>query len=577
MAKKNRNVNLSKGIVYGFFTIFLIILGLVVTEFIPLYQINHPGETFPIYVNYIPFACYAGAVFMGILLIIHIRKALTPKSRELQSRKKSKSGSLYKEALLITILILVLVPLIGPLFDKGINEQHFSIYNYNWNGASDFKQTLQDEGYEVMAIQSSLSAVERLNKSILLVLLGPNQFYNPLYEIPFFIKYFSNTTRNSILICHDHGSTSTLLYEIFVATALDPDIPPENMVPVTIFPDGILRDNASYDTRPDFPIIESFAAHDTTSGINRVLLSSASSALGEPFTSMFGWNVIGSTTQYAFVDKDGDGVYNFDVDYVNFNIMGVILPGLPTKWPLAGYSHAMFMAKDIVHSRVFVCADASFLNNELIRRTDYDNRQFGINIVNWLTFGGYDKENWVIAFDEAHIRPETSRDMTSAGIFGYIVQYVVHLSTNPITAWIYPLIAIYTLNKYLPKKKQKLQKKKEEEAERREEKEKFRTSSFFAEKIEWYRIKNNYSRALTLLNRRLDRKLNNLLAGRKITTQNVIDMIISKDPTVSKHKLKRISKFMDRMLNIKAGKEKIKGEEDFENFFFEMEWTAKNM
>ena len=255
--------------------------------------------------------------------------------------------------------------------------------------------------------------------------------------------------------------------------------------------------------------------------------------------------------------------------------MTAMLPGLPSRWPLAGYSHAVFMAKDLGTSRVFISADASLFNNELINNPSYQNRQFAINILNWLTYG--ETDNWVVAFDEAHIRPEYSSDLSSAGIFGFILQYIVHLSTNPITSWIYPIIAIYTLRKYLPKKDEKAQKEKAKEQERKEEKERFRTSSFFAEKIEWYREKAKYGKALVLLYRRLERKLNNLLINKKITTKNVIDMITAKEPNVTKLKIRRIGKFMDRIIAVKEGKSKVRNEQDFEDLFFEMEWVVNNI
>jgi len=573
-----RNVTFSKGLVIAFFTIFLIVYGVFISNFIELYPSYNMGETLPIWANYLPLVCYIGAIFLGFGLIIFIRNVTVQKSREIQSRKKVKAGSFYKEALFIVIFLFTLIPLFGPIFDKGENEQNFSIYNYDWNGASDFKQTIEEDGYKVMSIQSSLSATERLNKSILLILLGPNLFYNPIFEIPYFLDFFrvNNDTKNSLFICHDHGSTSTLLWEIYIASMLDPYL--RGTIPVTIFANGILRDNASYDTQPDFPVIRSFSPHPTTNGISQVILSEASSVVGGPFISYFGWDLVGSSTDYGYVDKNGDHMYDFEHDYVDLSILGA-LPGFPQKWPLGGYSQSVFMAKDTGNSRVFVSADASLFNNELLAEPTYDNRQFGLNIINWLTYAnlGESKQDWVVIFDEAHIRPEYTRDMTSAGIFGFITQYIVHLSTNPITAWIYPLLAIYSLKKYLPKKDEKEEKKKAKEQDRKEERERFRTSSFFAEKIEWYREKNRYGKALTLLYRRLERKLNALLRGRKITTQNVLDLVIAKEPKTTKLKIRRITKFMDTIIAIKEGKSKVKNEQDFENLYFEMEWVVNNI
>jgi len=569
-----KNVPFSKGLIIGFFTVFLIIYGIFISSFIEDYPKYNIGEFLPMFMNYIPLVCYIGAIFLGFALVIFIRNTTVQKSREIQSRKKSKTGSAYREALFLVIFFVTFIPLFGPIFDQGVNDQNFSVYNEKWNGASDFKTAIEGDGYNVMTIQSSLSATERLDKSILLILLGPNLFYNPIFEIPYFMDFFDNTTRNSLFICHDHGSTSTLLWEIFIASALDPHL--QGTIPVTIFANGILRDNGSYYVAPDFPVIQSFSAHPTTVGISDVILSEASAVVGGPFLSFFGWDLVGSSTEYGYVDKDGDHMYNFDYDFVDLSLIGGALPGFPSKWPLGGYSQGVFMAKDAITSRVFVSADASLFNNELIAQPGYDNLQFGLNIVNWLTYGE-PKEDWIIVFDEAHIRPEFSRDLTSAGIFGFITQYIIHLSTNPITAWIYPILAIYSLKKYLPKKDEKSAKKKADKQDKKEEREKFRTSSFFAEKIEWYREKSRYGKALTLLYRRLERKLNALLRGQKITTKNVIALVISKEPKTSKIKIKRISKFMDTIIAIKEGKSKVKNEQEFENLYFEMEWVVNNI
>lgn len=569
-----KNVNLSKGIILSFLTIFFIFYGVFLTNFIEIFRENNPSSSFPIYITYLPLVCYVSAVFLGLGLVIFLRKITVQKSREVQSRKKVKTGSIYKEGLFLVIFIFAFVPLFGPIFDQGINDQNFSIYNPEWNGNSKFRDTLDSLDYNVMSIQSSLSATERLNKSILLILFGPNLFYNPIFEIPFFIDFFSNDSKNSILICHDHGSTSWLLWEIFLAGAMDPDI--RGAIPVTIFPNGILRDNLSYDTRTDFPIINSFPGHPTTDGISSVILSCASAVVGGPFLSYFGWDIVGTSSEYSYVDKNDDHVYRYEDDNVDISLIAASIPGFPTKWPLGIYSQGVFMAKDTGNGRIFVSADASLFNNELIDDDRYDNMQFAINIVDWLTYGD-PKEDWIIAFDEAHIRPEYSRDLTSAGIYGYFIQYIIHLSTNPITSWIYPVIAIYTLRKYIPKKGGRKERKKAKKRENIEEKEKFRTSSFFAEKINWYRDKAKYGKALLLLYRRLERKLNFLLKGRKITTKNVVEMVQSREENINKLKLKRISRFMDRIIELKEGKGKVKNDQDFEALFFEMEWVVNNI
>ncbi|MFX0036618.1 MAG: DUF4350 domain-containing protein [Candidatus Hermodarchaeota archaeon] len=577
-----KSINISKGIIFTFFTIYLVIFGIIISDFTADIKETNP-EIFPVFMTYIPLLCYLGAIFCGVGFIIFIRNTTSQRVRQEQSRKKIKSGSLYKQALLLIIFIFAFVPLLSPIIDGGRNNQNFSIYNNGWNGASEFKKMVKDEGYEVMAVQSSLSATERLDKKILLVLLGPNQFYDPIFEIPYFITFFQEG--NSLLLCHDHGSTSTLLWEIFIANILGMMSQNVSQIfPVTLFPNGILHDNESYDPTPQFPVIRDFdPSHPTTSGINDVILSVASCAAGGPLVEFFGWDIIGSASdRYSFVDKNNNGKVDPDVDVLDIGFIGEALSGFPTdilKIPLYHpLTPHVFLAKDLGSSRVFVSADASLFNNELIN--EYDNRQFGKNIIEWLTFfgAGANKEDWIVVFDEAHIRPEYSRDLSSAGIYGFVMQYIVHLSTNPITAWIYPVLAFYSLRKYLPKKdKKKEEERIAKEEEKKEEVAKFRTSSFFSKKIEEYKDKMKYGDALKLLYRRLERKLHSQLSGKKISTQNVINLVLAKDPSTTKLKIKRLSKFMDRILSIKEGKYKIKTEQDFEELFFEMGWAVNNI
>lgn len=579
-----RSVNLSKAIIFAFLAIYLIIYGIGMTVFIENYD-----QPLPLYFTYLPLMFFVGATFVSFGLLIFIKNTRSPKARQTKSRKKKKvkAGSVYKQALLVTIFIFSLVPLLAPIIDQGKNDQNFSVYNTdNWNGCSDFKLLLEDKGYTCYSVQSSLSTTERINESqsVVLVILGANQYYNPINEIPYFMKFLEDG--NSLLLCHDHGSTENLLYEIFTANMMNPDI--QDQMPITIFPNGILRDTANYDKNPEFPVIKTFdPTHDITDGISEVILSKSSCAVGGPLLELSGWETLGFSSMSSFVDRNDDDKYDPDDDYIDLSFLTEIdviddaLEDFPDdlmeKFPLGVYPQSVFMAKETDDARIVVSADASLFNNELIDMDGYDNKQLALNMINWLT-RNEDKDDWIIVFDEAHIRPEKSRDMTSAGIYGFIIQYIVHLSTNPITAWIYPLLAIYTLKKYLPKpdKKKEEERKAKEEA-KKEEKLKFRTSSFFAKKIEWYRNKSKYGKPLTLLYRRLERKLNALLGGQKITTRNVIEMVVAKEPRITRTKIRRITRFMDKILVIKAGKRKVRNERDFENIFFEMEWVANNI
>ena len=53
-------------------------------------------------------------------------------------------------------------------------------------------------------------------------------------------------------------------------------------------------------------------------------------------------------------------------------------------------------------------------------------------------------------------------------------------------------------------------------------------------------------------------------------------MIVAKEPEIRRHKIRRLRRFMDKILSIKEGKLKIRSEYEFENLFFEMEWAVNN-
>ncbi|TXT64400.1 MAG: conserved membrane protein of unknown function [Promethearchaeota archaeon] len=575
------------------------------------------GFVLPSYLSYIPLACYVVAGVIGLFFIIFLINNIRTNKRRAKS-DNIKFGSIYQTALLTTVFIFALVPLFSPIIDQGKNNQNFSIYNEEWNGCSTLKESIELMGYEVMPIQSSLSSTERLKqigtqnllgKSVLLVILGPNKFFNPIYEVPFFLEFFEG--RNSLLLCHDHGSSYELLWEIFASNMIDSfdtlDFSSVNKTPVTIFADGYLRDNKSFDTNPLFPVITKSQFNDPsnifTTGVDNVILSRASAAAGGPLIEFFGWDVVASASDVnSFVDKNFDGRYDYKIENQNltyyidsvdisfifelmldfYELQGEPIPDeLLTFWnetdgelPLGyPFTPAVFLSKDTGDFRIFVSSDTSLWNNQLILNPKYDNLRFAMNVVNWLTRqdDGDLKQQWVVAIDEAHIRPETTNDFSSAGIFGFIMGYIIQLSTNPITAWIYPLLAVLLLRKFLPKK-EKEEKKQVKKQEAKEERLRFRTSSFFAKKINRYHDKKKYRQALVLLYRRLERKLNTQLGTKPITPSNVIDLLKSKDPNVSKNTLKRVRRFIKFISLLKEGKKNVKDTYNFEQIYFEMSW-----
>ena len=496
-------------------------------------------------------------------------------------RRNSRKGSLgLNNAIIVVIFVFSLFPLIGHIADQGENERDHSIYNFNWSGNSEFREMVNESmGYDVYSIQSSLSALLRMNRSVCLVIMGPTTYYNPLADIPFFLEMFKDPNF-SMLICDDHGSTSSLLLDLNLGSSTSGG----EKVPLALFTKGILYDNASYLRSPDFPIISDFESHETTAGISKVVLSKAGALLGGDLLAISNWKVVGRTSaQYSWVDVDNNGYYTPEND--NFQIPQVVTTLVANLLgvnfgdggiPLGGYPQVTFAHNEMENgNRLFLTTDASMFNNELMY--EFDNKQFGENIINWLTRGN---DDIAIVFDESHNEIRGKREFSSAAMFGLIQGYVNWLSTNPFLSWIYPLYALRTISKRLPKNKDKKKKKKKEEKQAEEEMEelKFRTSSFFAKKINWYRINKKYNQALTLLSKRLNRKILARMGGISPTVDNIIEQIqTEKGKYVSAENVNRIKKFLIKLDEIKNNEITIVDEEEFNDMFFEMSWMAENI
>ena len=107
----------------------------------------------------------------------------------------------------------------------------------------------------------------------------------------------------------------------------------------------------------------------------------------------------------------------------------------------------------------------------------------------------------------------------------------------------------------------------------------FRSSSFFAQKINWYRQHNKFRQALIQLYRRLERKVNRLLGDAPDRSVKAIMAAIDRErgKYLSKDNYRRIQTFFEKMVSLKANKSDIKNEQEFENLFMEMSWVSDHV
>ncbi|MEX2727422.1 MAG: hypothetical protein Q6353_009220 [Candidatus Sigynarchaeum springense] len=591
---------------------------------------------------YLPvFVAIACAAPMGILGGYLGRRFLKipPGARLTPGEQMEKFLDAFKKPLFLLIFLIAWTPLIIPLFsiDDSVHKE-YSAWNYGDAGTSEFRKAIESAGYDTMSSIGSYSLLSRIDEPFVLVIMGPNKFYNLVSDIPFLLKFVRSG--GSLLIAHEQGTTEMLFLNMFLASAIAGAPKP---FPLTFFMDGILRDNVSYYNTNDFPVIDTpnIAPHAVTAGVSRLVLNRASGLMLEGgLEAIFNWNdVASSTNAYSWVDKNDDGRYARDVDYFDPYELGVPMIlfeplkllgfSFPAGLPQGGMAIPVVGVTDLGtsnSSRVVVTADASMFSNQLIDLPGFDNRQFAINCINWLSRGNTSMK---VVFDEAHLRPVAMQDTSPAAVYGTMLDFIGFLSSNWLLAPFYPFIALRLLRRWLPneEKKRKLQEKKrkreQRKAKRLEEREKrqrqrlgkyiferaaaktqkqkagekapgekapktlaerhaerkmqgiLKKSTFFAQKLAWYLEQPDFNKALELLFNRVKR-----LAGKKLGEQaderTIISAIMEKNPQVEQRRLESFFRLMRRVTAKKgSGRVRITRAENLEKLYYEIITVAE--
>jgi hypothetical protein len=541
----------------------------------------------------------------------------------------------FKKPLFVLIFVVCWIPFLLPLFsiDDSVHKE-YSAWNVGSSGISQFRADIEASGHPTMSSITSYSLLSRIEDPFVLVVMGPNRFYNIVSDLPFMMKFMRQG--GAMLVADDHGSTEWLFTNMLLASTI---VDAGNMFPITFFMDGILRDNASYYNTNDFPLIQSsnIASHAITTGVSQLILNRASGLMFLPgMEGLFGWNVVAtSTSGYSWVDKDDNGMYSRDIDSYDpyqANVGGLLFTVLkqygisfPRGLPQGGNPIPLIATKEFgpgLINRIVVTADASMFTNQLFDRPDIcNNAIFAMNCIDWLSGGN---RSMLVVFDESHLSPVAIQDTSAPALYGQVLDYVSFMSSNWMTAPIYPFIAITTLKRWLPKseeQKRKEQAKKQkkinratkrqqtlDKQERRQigrqlfsrkgakpqgtgaapqgkgKKQKtfaqkraetklqgiLKKSTFFAQKLAWYMEQSEFNSAVELLYNRIKRLAGKKVGGDKTTNEQIIDAITEKFPQVEQKKLQSFFKKMDRIVLKGPSRLKVTRVEGFENLYYEI-------
>jgi hypothetical protein len=453
--------------------------------------------------------------------------------------------------ILSIIFIIFCLPIVLSVTRIGqVGTRQFSIYNQFWDGTSDLREALENDGYEFRPVVSTLNALTRVDTMAPLAIIGPTIFFDPT-ETAALAYYIMRG--GSVLIADDFGRANDILG--LVNTILAPFISQINVsafgfstLPLAGFKinESVLMDAQNYYLSPVMPIIRnfiSFPGGPSLNGVSSVITSypSSISFLGyDNDTGETRWvpgfsyegiplpSGMAVSSSNSWLEKDVEGAkqgnyYPDDDEWrgVQFSIMVPI--------PLGG----------IGVGNILICSDPSIFINELLA-LPYDNLQLARNIFSWLDINN----SRIIYYDESHLSSglQGKSILSIIDPFSYVrmyLRYVDSFTMFPLLAPMFPIIMFIFLRRRFPKTRGPspllMTKVKQQ-----------RSRSFFAAKMTWYMNYQQFDNALVLLYRRLKR-----LTQKKfgitgdLNSESILEILKEKFP--NEFNFKEVEKTLNRV------------------------------
>ena len=446
----------------------------------------------------------------------------------------------WKEILQVILFILAWIP-VGILAGStlvGTESAYaydFSIYNEDYSGLSQFSNNIESNGRDVMSIQASMSVASRYNGSSVIVIMGPVRDFSLDSVLVIFTHLMGG---GGVLIADDFGSAnaSLNLLNLLLAPTLGNNT-------LLTFLDGVLLDLDSYDTakEPRLPIIRDFRVGSDggalTAGVGELHLNWASAT--NPL-SLLGQSGIAWTTPRSWCET---------------NITEAAPEPDPHEWngslPVVG-AIDLSTADNPNGGRLVAVSDPSIFNNDMWGRFS-GNRQFGDNIIEWLSHG--DTSQPILFCEQLLEIPWYESEF----FFGLYLGRVLWLSSLPILSALYPLVTTFGIRKYLPDIKKPEVKSVSDVFLRRGQ-------TYFSERMTYYRTEGNYARVVKMLYRRLRRELRRTQQWSEYDSKKMWETMHYKDPKLKENEFfKTIARIEEISANPST---KIKENEMMELFFF---------
>jgi len=427
--------------------------------------------------------------------------------------KKPLLSRIDKDAFLLSIIFIIFcLPLFLSFTRIGQEgSRQFSIYNTGWDGTSDLRAQLEQEGFEFHPVVSTLNALTRLDEMGVLAIIGPTIFFDPTETVA--LAYFI-MRGGSVIIADDFGRANDILG--LVNTILAPFVNSINTsgMGVSTLPlagikinGSLLMDAQSYYLSPVMPILRNFIdfpGGPSLSGINRVITSYPSSISFLGYNNDTGETRWVPTFSYQGVPIPSGIAVSSTNSWLETDIASAKKGDYyPDEYEWRGVPFSVMVPLPLSAlgvGNILICSDPSIFINELMGMSTYDNAELASRLFEWLDWNNTGR----IYYDESHLSSSGGRVLLSIiDPFSYVnlyLRYVDSFTMFPLLAPLFPLITFIFLRRRYPKSKGPspllMTKIKQQ-----------RSRSFFAAKMAWYMNYQQFANALNLIYKRLHRRL----------------------------------------------------------------------
>jgi len=483
-----------------------------------------------------------GALFvlLGVYLLYKgltdVDKILTPVTKKIGS--KTKTVMVYKKKktldkgmiFLFVVFIFFSLPILLTIFQFGnYGTQPYSVYNTGDGGCSVFREDLEAAGYQTAAIISSYAEITKfpadfpLNRTVLFI-IGPKAFFWPTG--PLYLEQIVDAG-GYVVILQDEGTANEGLMFLglwsLVSAALGGGTPYANPLDLPI-QDGYLCDGG--------PGSETAALTISVAGYNVRFWTVSPIKEG---STLFSASTYTSSSVWWDLNKN---IVQDPEDVTS-----------PSGYAVTAVSSS---------NNIYLISDPDILTNYLMLEGAYQNRAFASYLVNFITGGD---TSWKIVFDECH---QVKHGWSSSFYFGLIVGIEDFLLLSWLLAPLGPYLAFRLIKKFIPEAekpvKAKLSKVKREGV------------SLYSQRLNWFKRRHRYEKALALLYRRLKRSLTKLLELKGFHVDRAIERILGNYPEGEVDE-KRLTEAFKTFETVEKGR-RVYYKEEFFKIFLEMRWVA---